>query len=348
MSSERIFDFSGLPTMVGSLPHKDPEAACSLVAKYLPQLPAWPQLPHRTQRENMYFQCSEGFPGLITHGDRIYVGRSQDLEPAIEQFYDIYLKQELDKIAISREYAEGLYSFAGRKWENAICVKGQITGPVTWGMVITDEKQRPIIYDDTLADVIGKHICLKAAWMQRMLRQVSDNTIIILDEPYMTSVGSAFFSISPEHVVTLLDQALAGLDTGYKGLHCCGNTDWSLMLKSSLDILSFDAYNYGYTISLYPDEVSAFLQRGGVLAWGIVGRDESILEKENANSILDRLIDEMSRLEIKGVTRHQILNQCLLTPSCGLEPVSEDAAAWALELLAEVSTKFRQKYLKER
>jgi methionine synthase II (cobalamin-independent) len=343
--NDSLFALSGLPTMVGSMPHTDPHQACSLVAKFLPEIPTWPQLPKRSFSENMYAQCSEGFPGLVIDGDRIYVNLSDDFDGLLEQFYLSYINKEYHKQAISQDYAASLHEFLKMDWSASSAVKGQVTGPITWGLVVTDEKRRPIIYDDALADAVAKHLNMKTLWMQDRLRHLSPATIIFLDEPYMSSIGSAFVSIPKEQIAKLLNDAFSGIDC-MKGIHCCGNTDWSMLLTTSIDILNFDAYNYGYTIALYPEEVKAFLERGGVLAWGIVGRDEDNLNNETVDSLIDRLTEEMSNLEKKGVPFRRISSQCLITPSCGLGTVSVEAAEWALELLAGVSKEYRKRYVK--
>jgi hypothetical protein len=41
-----------------------------------------------------------------------------------------------------------------------------------------------------------------------------------------------------------------------------GNTVWSLLLETRLDILSFDAYSYLENLSLYPKGLKTFLERG--------------------------------------------------------------------------------------
>ncbi len=58
-------EFGCLPTVIGSMPHTDPAAACSLVTRFLKDIPAWPQLPNRSFLENMYVQYSQGFPGVV-------------------------------------------------------------------------------------------------------------------------------------------------------------------------------------------------------------------------------------------------------------------------------------------
>ena len=329
--------------MVGSMPHTDPGEACSLVAKYLPQIPAWPQLPKRSFLENMYAQYSEGFPNVVIESERIYVDRAADMDGPLERLYAAYIENDLDTCGISPQYAAGLYSFLDTGFGSPLAVKGQVTGPVTFGLTVTDGQRRSILYDETLADAVAKQLRLKAAWMERELRRISPDTIIFIDEPYMSSIGSAFVSVSREQAIGLLTETFAGLQ-GLKGVHCCGNTDWSILLATPLDILNFDAYNYGYTIALYPQEVKAFLQRGGVLAWGIVPHEEADLKPEVAAAIIDRLEEAVGALNRKGVDLRLLRERCLLTPSCGLGTVSQEAAEQALELLAGVSAEMRRRY----
>jgi methionine synthase II (cobalamin-independent) len=328
------------------MPHIDPKEACSLVAKFLPEIPAWPQLPKRSFLENMYAQFSEGFPGVVIEDNRIYVDRAEDLEKPLEQLYACYLDNKVEKYAISPDYAAGLYTFLEGELGVPFAVKGQVTGPISWGLSVTDENRRPVLYDDTLADALAKHLRLRAAWQEMKLKTISPNTIIFVDEPYMASFGSAFVSLSREQVTSLLEEVFSGI-SGLKGVHCCGNTDWSLLLSTSLDILNFDAYNYGYTLALYPDEVKAFVERGGVIGWGIVPNDEEALKGETAKSLVDRLEEEIGSLDRKGVSFRLQMERCLVTPSCGLGSTSEEGAACALELLAEVSKELRKRYIKE-
>ncbi len=336
------FKPGGLATAVGSMPHTDPVEACSLISAYLPQLPVWPQLPKRAFRENMYAQFSEGFPGIAIQDEQIYVDCSQDLSQPLEELYSAYLEHSLEQCAISPAYAAGLHTFLSQQWGMPLAVKGQITGPVSFGLAITDEGRRPIIYDDVLADALAKHLRLKAEWQEKALRSICPDTIIFLDEPYLASIGSAFVSLPGERAAAVLEEVLGGIQ-GLRGVHCCGNTDWSLLLQAPLDILSFDAYNYGESLSLYPAEVKGFLERGGVIAWGIVPNDEHALEGETVANLFQRLDMTMRLLCRKGISYDMLREQCLLTPSCGLGLLSVEGAAKALELLAGISEKFSER-----
>ena len=340
--------FDCLPTMVGSVPHTDPAKACELVLRYLPDIPAWPQLPRRSFLENMYVQYSEGFPGVVlnTQDEKIHVDRTQSHDKQLEDLYAAFLSNDGNKFALSRNYAAGLYYFLNSAFiAPPTAVKGQITGPFSWSLYVTDEKKQPIIYDDILADAAAKLLRLKAAWMQRALSRISPNTIIFLDEPYMTSFGSAYVNVSREKAIRLFNEVFDGI-SGYKGVHCCGNTDWSVLLATKTNILDFDAYNFAKSLSLYPKETRNFLVNGGVIGWGIVPTDRDILQKETVASLKDRLEEAMAPFTHARFKVQDLLRQSLLTPNCGIASLGdEETAELALRMLSELSKKMRARYL---
>jgi methionine synthase II (cobalamin-independent) len=228
--------------------------------------------------------------------------------------------------------------------QSAMAIKGQVTGPISWGLTVTDENRRPVLYDEVLADAVAKHLRLKAAWQERELRKLVPQTIIFVDEPYMSAYGSAFVAIDRDLVVSLLSETMAGIQ-GLVGVHCCGNTDWSILLETPMDILNFDAYGYAESLALYPQAVHAFLRRGGAIAWGIVpALEEEAIWRESVASLTERLVAAMHLLVKKGLPLDDLLAACLVTTSCGLRGRTEAAAERALELVAGVSREMRRRY----
>lgn len=337
-----------LPAAVGSLPLHDVAQAWDWTLKYLPQIPVWPQLPRYSYWENMYAQFSENFPGIVVdvEAERIYVDRTRELDRDLERLYIAYLENDLEYGRIEPQYAAGLHyllNTEGLLTVPPIALKGQLTGPISWGLVVTDQNRRPLLYDEIMADAIAKHLRLKAAWQEQQLRKIAPQTIIFVDEPYMSSFGSAFVSLSRDQVVTLLEEVFAGI-SGLKGVHCCGNTDWSVLLDTSVNILNLDAYEYAESLSLYPDAVAAFLERGGIIAWGIVPASSAV-EGETTESLLERLHGAMDLLGRKGVARDKLLTTGLVTPSCGTGTLDRHTAERVLELTAEVSAQMRARYV---
>jgi methionine synthase II (cobalamin-independent) len=340
-------EFNCLPTIIGSMPHTDPLKACTLIARFLKDIPAWPQLPKRSFLENMYVQYSEGFPGAVVESNRIYVDTSKDYTKPLEELYAAYLENKIDRFPISRDYAAGFYAFLEQPDLSLLAVKGHVTGPLSWGLTVADENKRAVLYHEVLGDAVPKLLKLKAKWQEKELRKISKKTIIFVDEPYMASYGSSVaagaFS-KPEKIAEMIDEVFDGI-SGLKGLHCCGNTDWSVLLKTKLDILNFDTYNYAQSVSLYPDEIKKFLARGGAIAWGIVPNNTESLTKESVASLKDRLEEAIAPFTRNGIRFKDIVKQSLLTPSCTLIPLGEEGAEKALELLTGLSAEMRKRYL---
>jgi len=335
-------EFGCLPTAIGSMPHMDSEEACSIIMKYLPDIPAWPQLPKRSPKEDMIIQFSEGFPGVVIEGSKIHVEPSADFESELEQIHIDCEQNASSKYGTSPEYAAGLHAFLSEATGSKM-VKGQVTGPITWGLRVTTQEGLGILYDSTLSETAAKFLRLKASWQENTLKEIASNTVIFVDEPYLVSLGSVFTPVPEEKVPILLEEVLGGIK-GTKGLHCCGNTNWSVLLDTAIDILSFDAYNYASSLSTHSDKVKSFLERGGNIAWGIVPNEEEALARESLSSLRDRLEEAMSPFTRDGVKFKQLVAQGLVTPSCSLEGLSPEAGGQALEFTAKLSQDLRSRY----
>ncbi len=340
-----------LATAVGSMPHKDPRTACRVVGRHLPEIPIWPQLPRMSFLENMYVQYSEGLPWarVDERAEKIHFETSQGLEEGLERFYESYLGGDLDYFAMSTNYARGFHETLeiarGGGFPRMLYLKGQITGPVSFGLTVTDEEKRSIQYNDALKDVVVKNCAMKARWQVERMKAVAPGVIIFIDEPYLASFGSAYISLSREDVVGALDEVVTAIhDAGaLAGVHCCGNTDWSILMETGVDILNFDAYDYAETIALYPEELRRFLGRGGVLAWGVVPTTETVAG-EGEESLLARFEEDLKRLIAHGFSREELLGSALITPSCGTGSLSVELSEKVFRLTEAISSELRGRH----
>ncbi len=332
------------------MPQMDPGDAVRTVLRFLPDIPAWPQLPRKSVKENMYVQYSEGFPGFSLDGERFHVSRAESADKALEALYAAHLENKSGEWKISPDYAAGLYALVETLKEEdrgkpRLALKGQMTGPISWGLTVTDQDKRPVLYDDTLCDAMAKHLRLKASWQEAFLARGTQFQIVTLDEPFMSAYGSAYVSLTKEKVIALLDEVFGGMTHALKGIHCCGNTDWSVLLATSVDIINPDVYNYANSFNLYPDEIRNFLGRDGFVAWGIVPTDETSLKKETVSSLRDRLEEVIAPLTRKGVPFRKLLERSLVTPCCGMASLSVEASELGLETLTGLSAELRKKSL---
>jgi hypothetical protein len=81
------------------------------------------------------------------------------------------------------------------------------------------------------------------------------------------------------------------------------------------------------------------LQRGGILAWGIVPTSEAI-QKEDAESLVKRFSGAIETLSRKGIDP-VLLQRAIITPSCGTASLPIPLAERVCGLTAEVSKRLR-------
>ncbi|MDP3790980.1 MAG: hypothetical protein Q8R38_02930 [Candidatus Omnitrophota bacterium] len=332
------FDFEA--TGIGSLPFKDTSAACKLIFDNFNAIPFWPQLPRRSYREHMYCQFSEGMPGILIDENKntIHVD-SKKCALGMEKAYQKFLDGDTQYFKISDSFAQGLYAFLDLFKANskeARFVKGHITGPVSFALSVTDENKKALIYDKDIFDVIIKVLCMKAKWQIKLLKKLGKEVIIFMDEPYLVSIGSSFVNISLDDVTKALEEVNAAIkeEGAVSGIHCCGNTDWPVLLKRGIDIINFDAYNFIKEFSLYASDIKDFLKGNGTIAWGIVPSSEDA-NKESTATISKRLQDCIKQLSDKGIDAKNISS--VVTPSCGLGTLEEDMAKKIIKLTGDVS-----------
>jgi hypothetical protein len=311
---------------IGSLPYVDAEKSVERIFKAF-DIPFWPQLPKRNFKENMYSQFSQGLPGLVLDEKKktIYVDSSGDLSEDLAGIHEAYISKNYDLFGITEEFAKGFYEFieTAKKYKPEY-LKGHITGPVSFGLGVTDEKGKSIIYDDSLKEAFVKLLEMKAAWQIDKLKALAKQVIIFIDEPYLTSFGSSFVNIKREDVISMLNSIIDGIHSkgALAGIHCCGNTDWSVIAETRTDIINFDAYLYADNLLIYSEDIKKFLEKGGYLAWGIVPTSEAIL-KETDVSLFKKLSSHIENLEKKSIDRNLIITNSLLAPSCGMGTLSE-------------------------
>ena len=331
-------------TGIGSMPHPDTHQAMRVMFQNFSIIPYWPQLPKRDFRENMYAQFSQDLVGiqLDTAQELLSVIINDDTLAQVEGFYARYLEDNPDLFAMSRDYAAGLYALRDSHdaLKNARWIKGQVTGPISFGLKVVDQNLKPMLYDDSLRDVLVKHLARKAQWHEKFISQLG-TPITFVDEPSLALIGASVVALNRDEVIRDLEEVFSSIQ-GLKGTHCCGNTDWSLLMATSVNIISFDALNYAENLALFADDVKQFLNRGGALAWGIVPTVEEDIFSATADGLVTRLEAAMNLLVKKGIDRDLLYERALITPACGLGTVSVQAAERAFALTREVSEKVRK------
>jgi methionine synthase II (cobalamin-independent) len=341
-----------MPTAVGSLPHTSAEEAVRIVLETIPQAPVWPQLPQSGMNEQMEVQYSEGLPRVVFERDkeRMYIDTTGDYSMELASFYESFLAEEMDAFGISLAFAKGIYTLEEALKERGGArpfVKVQTTGPMTFGLTVVDENKRAIYYNPEFADVIVKGLAMKCRWQIRKFRPYAENVICFLDEPILSAFGSStYVSVTRDETVAKLGEVIEAIhaEGAFAGVHCCGNTEWSILIDAGADIVNFDAYDFGETIALYPQAVKQLLDAGKMLAWGVIPTSSEKIRGQTQESLvkkLDEVVDNLARTA--GIDQRQILEQAIITPSCGMGSIPTADAELVCSLLAQTSRALRQR-----
>ncbi len=341
--------------LIGSLPIDDHAAASDLVFRYTPDIPVWVQLPVYVH-EGMLNQFLPGLPGIRSAADRFFVDTSApDFDSQVLAFYEEYMavtegRTNIDRtrFALGADAAPGFAVLMERLAERPqapVAVKGQVTGPFTFCTGVHDEKRQAIFYTPVLRDAAVKLLALKAVWQVRRLSRWGRPVILFFDEPALAGFGtSEFISVSREDVGACLTEVIAAVQAagGIAGVHICANTDWSLVLDSSADIVNFDAFAFFDRFILYPESIRRFIAAGKTLAWGIVPTgDQDNIVTATAASLAETWHTQVGRIEALGIDRRRIVAQSLITPSCGTGTLPLELARKVLQLTREVSDRLR-------
>jgi len=331
-------------TGIGSLPFADAQEAVEFVFDCDFSIPFWPQLPQHSFREFMIPQYSEGMPcARLDDSEKTLFCDTGNKAAELEVFYEKYLSEYIGHFPISEEFAAGLYLFekaAGeRKWD---AVKVHTTGPLTFTQGIKDDRGEPVYNDPDLRDASVKLLARKTQWQLERFRKFSERIMIaFIDEPVLSAYGSSsYVGISESDVHNILREPFDAIEAAgaLSAVHVCGNSDWGMVLRSGVDIVNFDAFEFGHTISLYADDLSEFLGRGGCIAWGIVPTSEAV-RSETRESLAKRLGDSFTLLRQKGFQESLLMERSLLTPSCGAGSLSIDDTKRVFDLLFELREK---------
>ncbi|HUQ38979.1 MAG TPA: hypothetical protein VM030_02410 [Acidimicrobiales bacterium] len=311
-------------TSVGSLPHDDPAAAVDLVLATHPGLPAAPQLSARTPAEGMLAQCAAGLEGVTVDprdGSLTVDVRRLDPGAAVDATF-------------RPDAWSGLLAFVDRLAGETRPVKLQLAGPVTLGLALMAAGAPP----DRAFGVALAAIRARGRAIVDLLAHRAPGLapLVVLDEPGLVGVGRPGFPLEPTALVDLMSTAMASLGVR-SGLHCCGETDWSLALGAGPDV-AFIPVDRG--VINHPAAVASFLEGGGWVAWGAVPTDGPV--SDDPNRLWRQLTTLWCELVAGGCDPERLRTQAMVSPACGLAGHGESQAALVLRLSAALAERVQE------
>ena len=315
---------NGRSVGVGSLPHRDPNAAAAFaVAEF--DIATVPSLPTRSPAEGLVAQAIAGLPGVslgqygsfaidpagLSVDVPITTGLGTDAFAGLGAFIDLAEKIHLDGQPI--------------KW--------QFVGPVTLGIALQRAGLRNAQAFSIAANAVRHHV----AQIRDALSAALPNSpqLMLLDEPWMTELMSPEFPITPDVAVDLVSTSMAAVGPGVAvGIHCCGNADIATMLETGPQVISIPLSD---DLAEYAGYLGRFLDGGGVVAWGALPTTGPITAR--VDRYWKRLSDVWCQLVERGVDAGRIRRQSLITPECGLAQHQVSSARKVARLSSELGRK---------
>ena len=352
---------------IGSLPHINLEKAMELVKKDFNKIPFWPQLTKISKNEDMIFQFLENMPSFFIDentGKSYLETESDKFFADMEQFFEDYETilsnchsgqnhaiELLNKYAVSNINSSAFPEFIKIvKDTKPAYAKGQIVGPFTLATTLVDKTGKCAFYDETLREIIVKTLTLKALWQIQEIKCASPETtpIIFIDEPSISQLGtSAYITISNDEVKNMIKEIsdIIKSNGAMSAIHCCGKCDWKVPIDAGVDIINLDAYAFAQNLSLFSKDLKIYLEHGRKIAWGIVPTlHPEILEKTDLSNMIAVFEKAIKYLTKKGIDEKIIIDNSLVTPSCGAGSLSENLAHKAMDLTKQLSDSLKERY----
>ncbi|MDR2946231.1 MAG: hypothetical protein LBV79_05745 [Candidatus Adiutrix sp.] len=335
-------------TAIGSTPYAEAEEAVQAMSSL--DIPAYPQMVKISPWEDMFLGALDGLPALIIDREaRTVRAKRADRENDLADFYTKFMSGDRDFLALPPEARHGFDAFLERAAADPKYgpdfLKIHVVGPLTFGqMVMLEDEKNALVDDPELLEVMALALGGKAAWAAARLRALGRTPVVFIDEPGLSSFGSAFSTLTAETVIKTMGSAcevVRAEGPALIGCHICGNTDWSMMMETGIDIVNFDAFEIMEQFSLYPKQLRAFLEKGGYVAWGIVPSLGYSMDL-TADFLAKKLDEGWRALDKKGVPRDLLAGRSLITTACGLSMLPPDLALAATKMKTAVAEKMRE------
>jgi hypothetical protein len=329
-------------TAMAVMPHKDADRALELALSM--DIPFWPQLPHVSYYEDMYVQAAEHFPGILLDLENQTLRFSMD--NFINEFEDAMARfDEPEYFDISRDYSVVYHKFLEMDLSDRPAIRGQLEGPISFGLNVLDQDKRPILFEDTIRPFMFEFMSKRINVQLKRLQLMNPNAFMFVDEPGLQFLFSALSGYDSTKAKSDMEQFFSVIQRP-RGIHLCGNPDWDFLLHLDLDILSLDIYQNGEVFSSYWKSIKNFLDRGGVIEWGVVPTNFEPFEAENIRSLETRLTGVWDFLSAKGIDREFLLSRSLISPAtcCLVNPDGETTVEKAFAVVNELSHRLRDRY----
>lgn len=332
------------PVLRGGLPHSSIGDALALTLATTPELPGWAGLPRRSFRETPLALAVAGLPGLSVESERerLCVDRTA-AERGADRVALAYLRGDMEYGVAPGDYSAGLHELQrlAAMDRQVQALKGELLGPVSASLLLTDEQERPLASDPPLRETLLQHLALRINWLHHQLGAGGDAVIICLDEPFLEALNSPLCPLDWDEGGDMIARIVEGVPACC-GLCVSGAVNWPVILSLPVGLILIDADLHSAELIRHAPAVAAFLDRGGAIGWGMVATDPRTFAQQTSAGLAQRFRDMVRSLaDATGIAVDRLLETALLTTSGSLAGMPPAAADHAARLCSEVALQVR-------
>ena len=332
---------------LGMLPYDSIESTTRMFVKLYEKLPYLPFLPNVSKEDTIISRTLDNIPGIKIKDSKVKIKiASNHYKQGMSRLEKAFNHPSLDNLeyfAFSSPFLEKYLQFI-KKFESPNAVIN-LLGPFTISQILENVAEEEMLVDKTYRKLFIQAVCVKALWFIEKVKSVSPNTIpiIILEEPMLSQLGTLKREneeITEDLVTGLLSKVVekiksAGALVAVQSMEKC---NWQVPINAGVDIISFDAYNNPNNLSIFPEEVTKFIERGGKINWGIVPvMNETMVKSLNVDDMSRRLYATFDGLIMSGVPSHLVYNSAMVSVQGNVDHLAVIFAEKALMVATQLA-----------
>ena len=157
--------------------------------------------------------------------------------------------------------------------------------------------------------------------------------LLVLEEPALNNSMQPTFPLASDQIEKLVTEVVEPMSQdAMVGVQVNGRADWALLMRTGIGVLGAPV---GAQLGSVVNELAAFLDMGGFVAWGAVPVDEPL--GSSPERLWKRLSALWAELASLGLDPLLLRERSIITPAAGLGTFGIAQAERVLQLTAELS-----------
>ena len=312
--------FKNLPSC--GLPYDNDNLAMSAIVKLYEKIPYLPDLQNVDSTDSLLNITLSNVPCIVQKDQKILFYEDSEYKNYVKLLDAAYENPTMENL----EYFKTNAVFIERYFKALSRINPQETvirfyGPFSLMYSLSNKKCSESLIDRSMRKFFVQMYIVKAQWFINKIQSISSKIlpIIIFEEPLLNKFSSLKRhneSIESDLLVDLYKKIFDKLhkSEALVGIQCFEKCDWKIVLDADADIISFDAYHNPHNLNIISSKINEFLQKGGVINWGIVPMDSAdVLTKMNSEFLYDKLIKTIDDLVNSGVESDLVYDNSLVS-----------------------------------